>query len=1221
MGIEIDKLHGLLAERILILDGAMGTMLQGMKLTDADFHGERFKNHVKPLKGNNDILNITRPDAVAKVHRLYLDAGADIIETNTFNSNAISQADYQLSDIAYELNREGARIARKTADEVTALNPAKPRLVAGSIGPTGRTASMSPDINDPGARNVFFDELAAAYKTAAAGLVDGGADMLLIETIFDTLNCKAAIYAISELREERGIRIPVMISGTVSDASGRLLAGQTAAAFLISVSHTPDLLSVGFNCALGASEMRPHIAELSAKCPFHVSAHPNAGLPDELGRYRQDPPTMGAILKEFAHSGLLNIVGGCCGTNPNHIEAIAKAVADENPRKLPKIEPYFRLSGLEPMVATRESNFINIGERTNVAGSKKFLRLIKDGNYEEALTIAKQQVENGAQVIDVNMDDAMLDSVDCMRKFLLRLAAEPDIAKVPIAIDSSKWEVIEAGLKCLQGKCLVNSISLKEGEGPFLEKARKIRKLGASVICMAFDEKGQADTLQRRLAVCEKSARLLVNEAGFQPEDIVFDPNIFAIATGMKEHDNYAADFIAATAELKRRLPLCRISGGVSNVSFSFRGNDAIREAIHSVFLYHAIKAGMDMGIVNAGQLAVYEDIEPALREAVEDVVLNRRPDAADRLLEMASQVKGQAKQSVGASLEWRNEPLEKRVAHALVKGDESFVEADMEEALKHYPDPIQIIEGPLMAGMNQVGDLFSSGKMFLPQVVKSARVMKKAVAILMPHIEARKAAGGESPKHNGTILMATVKGDVHDIGKNIVGVVLQCNNYRIVDLGVMTPMQTILDAAVKEKADIIGLSGLITPSLEEMVVIAAEMERRGMKTPLLVGGATTSKLHTAIKIKPSYSGPVVHVKDASRAVPVVNSLINASTKAAFVEAIDNEYRTIAGAPVQRQKHISLAEARAKSFKIDWKANAPARPLKTGLFQYDVQLEELVPYIDWSYFLHAWGIKGRLPEVLSDKERGTEARKLLNEAKTLLDKIIEKSQLKAHGVAGIFPAFSKGDDIIARDGAKTFAFHFLRQQMRKDDTHPNLCLSDFVAPENSGVEDWLGAFAVSSGFGAEELSARFAKANDDYSSIMVKAIADRLAEAFAEMIHREIRKKLWGYAPEENLSAEELFKCSYKGIRPAAGYPSYPDHSEKKTIFELLDAQNRMGVSLTESFMMVPAASVSGLVFANPEAKYFNVGTPDDDQLADYAARKQMELSKLKKWLALTPAG
>jgi len=1222
MPIKPDALSKLLAERILILDGAMGTMLQAQKLTEEQFRSARFADHSKNLKGNNDILNITCPEAVLKVHRLYLEAGADIIETNTFNSTSISQSDYKMEAYVYEMAKEGARVARQAADEFTAKSPAKPRLVAGSIGPTSRTASMSPDINDPGARNVTFDELAASYKECAAGLIDGGADILLIETIFDTLNCKAAIYAIAELREERGIPVPVMISGTVSDGSGRLLAGQTVEAFLISVLHTPDLVSVGFNCALGATEMRPHIAELSAKCPAHVSAHPNAGLPDEFGRYRQDPQTMGSILKEFAQAGLLNIAGGCCGTNPDHIAAIAKALDGIRPRALPSIPRYLRLSGLEPMVVTPESNFVNIGERTNVAGSKKFLRLVKDGSYDEALSIASQQVENGAQVIDVNMDDAMLDSEAAMRRFLLLLATEPAIAKVPVAIDSSKWEVIEGGLKCIQGKCLVNSISLKEGEEPFLEKARKLRKLGAAAIVMAFDEKGQADSVERRVSICERSAKILMEKAGFPPEDIVFDPNVFAIATGMKEHDNYAADFIAATAEIKRRLPFCKISGGVSNVSFSFRGNDPIREAIHSVFLYYAIKAGMDMGIVNAGQLAVYEEIDKALRDAVEDVVLNRRPDAADKLLEFASEVKGQAggAKAAGPSLEWRNEPLAKRIAHALVKGDESFVDVDMEDALKAYPNPIEIIEGPLMGGMNQVGDLFSSGKMFLPQVVKSARVMKKAVTILLPYIEARKAAGGGAPSQNGVIVLATVKGDVHDIGKNIVGVVLQCNNYKIVDLGVMTPLQRIIDTAIREKADIIGLSGLITPSLEEMVAVAAEMERRGLKIPLLVGGATTSKAHTAVKIKPSYSGPVVQVKDASRAVPVVNSLMNPSLRPAFVADIEAEYKSIAGHHSAKQDSIPLSEARAKSFKTDWKASPPAQPKKPGITEYNFQLEDLIPYIDWSYFLHAWGIKGRLPEVLSDSEKGPEAQKLLKEAKTLLDKIIDGKLLSARGAAGLFPAFSRGDDIIAHDGSTEFAFRCLRQQMRKDASLPNLCLADYVAPEGSGVKDWIAPFAVCAGFGADELAARFAKANDDYSSIMVKALADRLAEAAAEMIHQLIRKDLWGFSPCESLSSNELFAAKYRGIRPAAGYPCYPDHSEKKAIFEMLDAGKRIGSTLTESYMMVPAASVSGLVFSHPEAKYFNVGTPDDEQLADYAKRKGMDKAQITKWLSLSPA-
>ncbi len=1221
MAYGIEQLKRLLSERILILDGAMGTMIQRMRLEEADFTGERFKGTPKPLKGNNDILTLTRPDAILKIHRAYLDAGADIIETNTFNSNSVSQSDYGLEGIVYELNLEGAKLARKAADEATALNPAKPRLVAGSIGPTGRTASMSPDVNNPGARNTSFDELAAAYKTAVEGLVDGGADMLLIETVFDALNCKAAIYAAGEVCKARGIRIPLMISGTVSDASGRMLAGQTAEAFLISVSHAPDLLSVGFNCALGAKEMRPHIAELSAKSPFYVSAHPNAGLPDEFGAYKQGPAEMGAILKEFARSGLLNIVGGCCGTSPAHIEAIAKAVADERPRALRSVQPFFRLAGLEPLVATAESNFINVGERTNVAGSKKFLNLIKDGKFDEALSVAKSQVDNGAQIIDINMDDAMLDSAECMRQFLLRVASEPDIARVPIMLDSSKWEVIEEGLKCVQGKCVVNSISLKEGEDAFLEKARKLRSYGAAALVMAFDERGQADTLERRVAVCERSAKLLMEKAGFLPQDIIFDPNVFAVATGMKEHDNYAADYIEAVRRIKRSLPLCKISGGVSNVSFSFRGNDAIREAIHSVFLFHAIKAGMDMGIVNAGQLAVYEEIPKELRDAAEDVVLNRRPDAADRLLELAAGLKaGGGRQAQTASLEWRKEPLPKRVAHALVKGDESFIEGDMEEALKAYPNPIDIIEGPLMAGMNQVGDLFSSGKMFLPQVVKSARVMKRAVAVLLPHIEARKAASGEAMRNNGTILMATVKGDVHDIGKNIVGVVLQCNNYRIVDLGVMTPMQRILEEAVKEKADVIGLSGLITPSLEEMANIAAEMERLGMKIPLLVGGATTSKAHTAVKIKPCYSGPVVHVKDASRAVPAVNALMNPQTRKAFLESLEAEYKAIASNAGAKSELLPLSEARARKFKADWAAKPPRKPKSAGVALFEsMPLAELVPFIDWSYFLHAWDMKGRYPEILDDPEKGEEARKLIDDAKAMLERIVSERSLVARGVAGIFPAASDGDDIAVYSGedrsSKLATLRMLRQQMKKDDALPNLCLADFIAPEGQ-AQDWLGAFAVSAGFGAAQLSSSYAKKGDDYSAIMVKALADRLAEAFAELLHLKVRKELWGYAPDEALSVDELFKCRYSGIRPAAGYPACPDHSEKREIFKILDAERRLGVSLTESCMMEPAASVSGLYFAHPDSKYFNVGTLGEDQLADYAKRKGMPAEELKRWLA-----
>ena len=1189
---NMDHLHAALRERILILDGAMGTMLQKQGLTESDFRGTRFQSLEKELRGNNDVLCLTCPEAVRKVHDAYLEAGADIIETNTFNSNAVSQADYGLQDLVYELNRAGAQVARQAADAWTGQTPEKPRFVAGSIGPTGRTASLSPDVANPALRNVTFDELAATYRIAAAGLIDGGADILLIETVFDTLNCKAAIYGIESTLRERGMRMPVMISGTVSDASGRMLAGQNVEAFLISVSHTPDLLSIGFNCALGASEMRPHIAELAAKAPFFVSAHPNAGLPDELGHYSQTPEIMGSILREFAESHLLNIVGGCCGTTPAHIKAIAEAVRGIPPRRVPEVKKYFRLSGLDPLVVTENTNFVNIGERTNVAGSKKFLNLIRNGDYEAAVHIARSQIENGAQIIDVNMDDAMLDSPEAMRLFLLSVAGEPDIARVPVMIDSSRWEVIEAGLKCVQGKCAVNSISLKEGEEAFLEKARGIRRYGGAALVMAFDENGQADTLARRIAVCERSFRLLTEKANFPPEDIIFDPNVFAVATGMKEHDNYARDFIDAVGAIRKAMPLCRISGGVSNVSFAFRGNNTVREALHSVFLYHAIRNGMDMGIVNPGQLAVYEELPADLREAAEDVILNRRPDAAERLIEIAAHCSADASaQAKSASPDWRNEPLSARIAHAMLKGDDAFIEADMDEALGAFADPVDIIEGPLMAAMKQVGTLFGEGKMFLPQVVKSARVMKKAVGKLLPVIEARKGASGTASS-GGTIVIATVKGDVHDIGKNIAGVVLQCNNYRIVDLGVMVPMQTILDAAEKEKADLIGLSGLITPSLDEMVAIAKEMERRGMKIPLLLGGATTSRAHTALKVQPCYSGPVVHASDASQGVLLVNALLNPETRETFLENLKEEYAAVrAEAEEKHAPLLPLAEARANALRSDWETIPDEAPVHPGITDFpEEKTDALLPYVDWKMFLNTW-------ELEHADAASREA--LLRDARAMLDSMRNGSLLRCSGSAGLYPAASDGDDIeIYSDpscGECLAKLPMLRQQWKKSAGN-NLSLADYLPQKRSGRHGWTGVFAVTCD-GAEALAKRYAGHNDDYSALLVKTLADRLAEAFAELLFERVRRELWGY--ERTASPDGRIR----GIRPAPGYPAAPDHRLKAEIFRLLGVERKFGMELTGSYMMRPAASVCGMYFSHPEARYFSVGRIGDDQLADYAAR------------------
>lgn len=1256
-----------LEKRILVLDGAMGTMLQSFGLEEKDFRKGFFENHSRDLKGNNDVLCLTRPDAVRTVHVKYLEAGADIIETNTFNSNAVSQADYLLQDRVYELNRAGASIARAAADEFTKADPEKPRFVAGTIGPTGRTLSMSPDVNNPAFRNLTFDELADTCRTAAEGLIDGGADILLIETIFDTLNAKAAAFGVMLAQESRGKRLPVMFSGTLSDASGRLLAGQNVEAFLISILHTPNLLSVGFNCALGAAEMHPHLAELAGKCPHFVSAHPNAGLPDELGRYRQSPEEMGRIIRGFAEEGLLNIVGGCCGTTPAHIGVIAEAVRNCAPRRIPVPEPLFRASGLDPLIGTRteegpdpagketglraEKKFLHVGERTNVAGSRKFLNLIRAGNYPEAVHIARSQVENGAQMIDVNMDDALLHSSDCMKHFLLYIASEPEIARVPVMIDSSRWEVILEGLKCVQGKCVVNSISLKEGEAPFLQKAREARRFGAALLCMAFDESGQADTMERRVEVCRRMYRLLTEKAGVPGEDIIFDPNVFAVATGMKEHDNYAVDFIESVRRIHAEMPLCHLSGGISNVSFSFRGNEAVRRALHCVFLHHAVAAGLDMAIVNPAQLAVYDELEPELRSAAEDVILNRSPDAADRLLEIASGLKEKTSAGKDASSaasgripEWRNGTLEERLAAALVRGDDSFLEADMKEAAAIYPDPVRILEGPLMEGMRRVGVLFGEGKMFLPQVVKTARVMKQAAAFLLPGTngpDGEKSVsslpGGAVSSFAGTVVLATVKGDVHDIGKNIVGVVLRCNNYRVVDLGVMTPKEVILEAALREKADMIGLSGLITPSLEEMSRVAAEMERLGMKIPLLVGGAAASKTHTALKIQPNYSGPVVYVKDASQSVPVANALLNPEKRGAFLRSLEEEYDAIrrkhreqTGKDASPGRILSSSEKASSRQLIDFRLHPSPAPKHCGVFTIrSVSPEELTAYIDWRGLLRAWDLRGGPEGENAGAGGGTAAGKagkeLLADAEKMLEELLKGGLLRVEGRVGIFPAESSGEGIrIFADGKHEQLLADLAMLRRGSpssteisgrDLTPNYSLADFLAPQDSGVKDHIGLFALSAGYGVEELSQQFMESGDDYSAILLKCLADRLAEAFSEYLHRLVRRELWGYAPGEDLSPRELFAMKYSGIRPAPGYPACPDHSLKREIFKLLSAEKEIGVSLTESFMMNPPASLCGFYFSHPESRYFNVGKLDEPSLEEYARRRGFGKDAMRAFL------
>ena len=1216
------EISSLLKERVLLLDGAMGTMIQRYKLTEEDYRGERFKNHPCDFKGNNDLLSLTRPDVIREIHEAYLEAGSDIIETNTFNATSISQADYQAESLVYDINFESARIASEAAAAFSRLTPEKPRFVAGSIGPTNKTTSLSPDVNDPGFRAISFDEMKDSYKEQVKALVEGGVDLLLVETVFDTLNAKAALMGIEEYLESAGKQIPVMVSGTITDASGRTLSGQTLEAFMHSLSHV-ELLSIGLNCSLGAREIRPYLKEMAGKSSFFTSVHPNAGLPNQFGEYDESPEEMSILIKDFIDSGFVNIVGGCCGTTPEHIKAFAALTKSGKIRRPAEAVTGLTLSGLEPLTAFEGSNFINIGERCNVAGSKKFARLIREKKYDETLAIARRQVEDGAQILDINLDDAMLDAIHEMHTFLNLLLAEPEIAKVPLMIDSSKFEVIETGLKCIQGKAVVNSISLKEGEQQFLEHARKIRGYGAAVIVMAFDEQGQADSYERRIEICERAYKLLTEKIHYSPGDIIFDPNVLTIGTGMEEHNNYAVDFINTTRWIKENLPHARVSGGISNLSFSFRGNNVVREAIHSVFLYHAIKAGLDMGIVNPGMLQVYDEIPASLLEYTEDLVLNRRSDATERIIDYSATLEEVEKVEERKDL-WRDEPVEERLKHALIKGITEYIEADALEAHKIYGLGLKVIEGPLMSAMNVVGDLFGEGKMFLPQVVKSARVMKRAVATLLPFIEQEKASGASGESHSaGKILMATVKGDVHDIGKNIVGVVLGCNNYEVIDLGVMVPTEKILDEAEKQQVDIVGLSGLITPSLEEMIQVALEMERRGMKKPLLIGGATTSKIHTAVKIEPAYSRPVIHVKDASRSVAVVSALLSQEQQQKYIRGVSEEYRTLRDsyADASRDiKYISLKDARSNGLNPTWSADTVVSPEQTGLKALiDYPMEKIAKYINWIFFFTTWELRGKFPDIFEHPEYGSEARKLYDDAQEMLQKIIDEKWLTANGVYGIFPANADGDDIVVykdntRDRIRT-RFSNLRNQNLKEDGQANLCLSDFVAPLSSGVNDFVGAFAVTAGIGIEEKIKEFEADHDDYSAIMLKALADRLAEAFTELLHEDIRLNSWGYAAGEDLDVNDLFREKYSGIRPAHGYPACPDHSEKEVLFELLEAEKH-GIHLTENYSMVPAASVSGLIFVHPESRYFFVGKIGKDQVEDYASRKNLTISQVESLLA-----
>lgn len=1219
------KIYELIKHKTLVLDGAMGTMLQAYQFSEDDFRGEQFKNFPHPLKGNNDLLSITQSEAVKEVHRKYLQAGADIIETNTFSSTTIGMADYHLEDYVYQLNYESAKIAREVCDEFKILSPEKPRFVAGSIGPTNRTASMSPDVNNPGYRAITFEELRIAYKQQIEALIDGGCDLLLVETIFDTLNAKAALFAIEEVKDERGIDIPIMVSGTITDASGRTLSGQTVDAFLISISHIP-LLSIGFNCALGAEQLKPYLKQLAQHTSVNISAHPNAGLPNAFGEYNQSPEEMQQLIADFLKDDLVQIIGGCCGTNPEHIRLIAEAVEKANEfcsgktEEKTVTEKILTLSGLEPLFITKDSNFINIGERTNVTGSRKFLRLIKEEKFDEALDIARLQVENGAQIIDINMDEGMLDGKEAMVHFLNLIASEPDIARVPIMIDSSKWEIIEAGLQVIQGKGIVNSISLKEGEERFIHHAKLIKRYGAAVVVMAFDEAGQADTLERRIEICKRSYDILVHQVGFPPQDIIFDPNIFPVATGMEEHNNNALDFFLATKWIRENLPYANVSGGVSNVSFSFRGNDRVREAMHSAFLYHAIQHGMNMGIVNPELLEIYDEIDSELLIYVEDVLLNRRDDATERLLDFAEHLKGETKFKEEKILEWRSLPLQERITHALVKGIEEFINNDVEEARQTVNRPIEVIEQHLMNGMNVVGDLFGSGKMFLPQVVKSARVMKKAVAFLLPFIEEEKLKSGSTQSNSaGKVLMATVRGDVHDIGKNIVAVVLACNNFEIIDLGVMVPPEKIIETAIREQVDVIGLSGLITPSLDEMVYLAKELEKIGVKIPVMIGGATTSRAHTAVKIAPEYTQTVVHVNDASRAVTVINNLLQPDKNKIYKEDIRAEYEKLRHDFLSRARdknYLTITAARKNKYKIDWENQQIKKPNFLGKKQVEVELSALVPYIDWTPFFRSWQLFGKYPEILKDEIVGEQATILFAEAQEMLQKIVSEKWFTAKGILGIFPANQiNDDDIELIDDDKIYQLLTLRQQADKSGRVPNIALADFIAPKESRIEDYIGLFCVSTGFGVEEKAKAFEELQDDYNAILVKALGDRLAEAFAEYLHKKVRKEIWGYAVDEQLDNDALIKESYEGIRPAPGYPACPDHLEKNTIWDILNVENEIGVKLTEGRAMWPASSVSGYYFGNKEAKYFGVGKIKNDQVEDYAKRRTISIEEATKWL------
>jgi 5-methyltetrahydrofolate--homocysteine methyltransferase len=1216
-----ELLLSLLSEKILILDGAMGTMIQAFELDEDGFRGQRFKDHALPQRGNNDLLTLTQAEKISGIHRAFLQAGADLIETNTFNSTSISQADYAMEPLVRELNFAAARLAKEEADRFTAREPGKPRFVVGSLGPTNRTASLSPDVNRPDFRNISFEELRESYAEAAIGLVEGGADILMVETIFDTLNCKAALVAIDDVFTKLGFRVPVMISGTITDASGRTLSGQTVAAFWNSVRHAKPAC-IGLNCALGATELRPWLQELSrvAECP--VSVHPNAGLPNELGEYDDTPQDMAAVLAEFAEEGLINLAGGCCGTRPEHIRAISAALENKAPRTAPEALAYCRLSGLEPLTLTPELNFVNVGERTNVTGSAIFRRLIQADDFEAAVDVARQQIANGAQIIDINMDEGLLDGKAVMTRFLHQIGSEPDIARVPVMLDSSRWEVLEAGLACLQGKGVVNSISLKEGEAAFIAQARTILRFGAAVIVMAFDENGQADTLEKRVSFCERAWKLLTEEVGFPPEDIIFDPNIFAIATGIEEHNGYGIDFIEATRRIKKACPGALISGGVSNISFSFRGQERVREAIHSVFLYHAVHAGMDMGIVNAGQLEIYDEIDPALREAVEDVVLNRRPDATDRLLELAQEFQGTGKTGE-LDESWREEPVEERLKHALVKGINTYIKEDTEEARQNSSMALDVIEGPLMDGMNVVGDLFGDGRMFLPQVVKSARVMKQAVAVLIPYIEEEKRKAGSSEKRLTRVLMATVKGDVHDIGKNIVGVVLSCNHYEVIDLGVMVSAETILETAIKEDVDIIGLSGLITPSLEEMRHVAAEMQRRGLQLPLMIGGATTSPLHTALRIDPEYTNGVFWVKDASRAVGVARKLSQLEDRKELTATVAQDYANMRERRAKgssRKPPVSLGQARNNAYSPPWSADSISQPAKPGLHVFDdINLADLLPLIDWTPFFQTWEMQGRYPEILEDADKGEAASSLFEDAQTMLKQIVEENWLETRATVGIFPASASGDDIVIYNDESHETEHthlnFLRQQKPKATGRFNRCLSDFVAPISSGLKDHIGMFAVTAGLGIEKKLAEYELQHDDYAAIMLKALADRLAEALAEHTHRRVRRTLWAYDPQESLDNKALISEDYRGIRPAPGYPACPDHSEKEKIFELLGAEENSRMQLTSGYAMLPAASVSGYYFAHPQSSYFVLGNILEDQLLDYAKRKEISPEQARRLL------